>query len=93
MIPTKCDCGLTLLEISDPEILGTSRENTKDMVLKNRQAKGNKINLSKLVNTDILKIRELYGSNEYKQCQLAELFNVSQATISAIIIRKTWRHI
>jgi hypothetical protein len=52
---------------------------------------GEKHGQSKLKDRDILKIRRL--SNNYTQQQIAEIFNVNQATISYIINKKTWSHV
>ena len=48
---------------------------------------------SKLTNEQVLKIRELYKTGEYLQNQLATMFNVCFGTISAVVLRKIWKHI
>ena len=41
----------------------------------------------------VLTIRRVYGNREATQTQLAERFGILQATVSAIVARKTWKHI
>ncbi len=35
-------------------------------------------------------IRRLYKTGEYRQSQLAEMFNITQSTVSQCILGKTW---
>lgn len=75
--------------------LGTNADNSADMVAKERQFRpiGEIHQGSKLKESDVLKIRQLYGQGKYDQLDLAIMFEVSSLTISAIINRKTWKHI
>ena len=52
---------------------------------------GEKNNASKLNNKKVLMIRAIYPT--CKQYKLAEMFNVTQTTISAIINKRLWAHI
>jgi len=72
--------------------LGTSAENTADRDQKGRQAKGTRSWNARLIESDILKIREMY-SNGIPQKDLAVLFDMNSGTISSIIRGKSWRHI
>ena len=75
--------------------LGTHSDNMVDMHSKSRGGNlvGEKSNLSKLSEKDVLKIRNYYKDKKYNQYELAFIFNVSQACISDIVNRKTWKHI
>ncbi len=42
---------------------------------------------------DVREIRALYLSGNYSQYALAHMYGVLQATISKILLRKTWKHI
>ena len=75
---------------------GTNKDNTQDGLKKNRPigkkfnpAKGHDISHSKLIETDVLEIRESTMNKRY----LAEKYNVSFQTISDILLRKTWGHV
>jgi TPR repeat protein len=74
--------------------LGTPKDNTQDMLNKNRgpEQKGSKNPQAKLIEKDVKKIRAKYN----KGCTLKELaisFEVSIASISNIVRRKSWSHI
>lgn len=47
----------------------------------------------KLKNSDIIRIRKLYGEQEYTQENLAKEFGVAQSTIHCIVTRKLWKNI
>lgn len=49
--------------------------------------------LAKLTKKDIIKIRKLWVTKRYTQCELADIFYVTQANISAIVNKQTWNHI
>lgn len=101
--------GLYILHFCDnsscinPEHLfpGTHNDNAQDMVLKNRQLKGEDILLSKLIKSQIIEIRKLYRENRNKKftegrlscAMLADMFNVAHYTIWQIVNNKTWRHL
>ncbi|MEE9190115.1 MAG: NUMOD4 domain-containing protein [Candidatus Neomarinimicrobiota bacterium] len=48
---------------------------------------------SKLKDTDITKIRDLYSMGKYTYNELGKLFNVTQSAIGYIITGKRWAHI
>jgi len=50
-------------------------------------------NRAKFTNDDIIKIRIEYSSGNFKQHELAKIFNTDQGTISSIINHKKWKHI
>ena len=67
-------------------ILGTNMDNSQDMVSRNRQAKGEKIGISKL---SIEKAREIRESSELQRV-LAERYGVHQSVISDVKRRVIW---
>lgn len=69
--------------------LGSNQDNMKDMVTKNRQAKGILIKASKLTPEQILKIR----SDIRSQRKIAHDYGVSHTTIGDIKNNKYWSHI
>ena len=71
--------------------LGTHKDNSNDMVAKNRQAKGE--SLGRLTEKEVLEIRKKYSPIFYTQCVLAREYHVSQMAISKIVNRKSWAHI
>lgn len=89
-------------------ILGTYKQNSQDMVDRNRQCKGERMADAKLKESDINKIRGLYKFgqdlcknlgvkqsplNRYSLGGLAKMYNVSEQTIHRVIKGKTWKHV
>jgi len=74
--------------------LGTYKDNTQDMIRKNRQSipLGERNGHAKLTNSRVLVIRE-EAIDGISQTQLARLFGVSQRTISDVVNRKLWTHV
>lgn len=72
--------------------LGTSADNTADMVNKGRQAKGERTNVTPLRPSEVVKIRRLRRAGAGLPA-LAARFGVSRITIHNIEHRKTWAHI
>lgn len=68
---------------------GTIAENTKDMVSKNRHAKGAQCHTHKINEKDVSLIRE----SRLKTSELAKLMNVDYQLIHRVRIRNTWKHI
>ena len=64
-------------------------ENTREM----KHALGTKVGKSKLNEEQILKIRKLYKEEKYSMRELGRLYGVNHKTISAVVKRKTWKHI
>ena len=54
-------------------------------------AMGSNNNMSKLTETDVLKIREL--TNNKTDTEIARIFGVSRSTVNMIRNRKIWTHI
>jgi hypothetical protein len=71
--------------------LGTSRENTADMVAKGRQARGERKNTAKLTEKIVEKIRhEVAAGLTYRQAALK--YGVGFYSVRCIVRGKTWRH-
>ncbi|MEK6878045.1 MAG: HNH endonuclease signature motif containing protein [Nanoarchaeota archaeon] len=75
--------------------IGTPSDNSRDRENKGRgrNQKGEKHNMAKLIESEILKIRKLYKTGNYLQKELALFFNVSRANIGYIVKNKSWKHI
>ena len=72
--------------------IGTRTDNMKDMVRKQRGARGENIPQSKLTTRQVLEIRRRNAVGETNNT-LAAAFNVVQSTISRIVQRKRWMHV
>lgn len=73
--------------------LGTHADNSADMTRRKRQAAGERQGLSKLTADQVLTIRGARNSGVVTQQALADAFGIHQTGVSAIIARKTWKHI
>ena len=69
--------------------LGTHDANSKDMVLKQRQAKGEACGNSKLTEQEVLIIRDSVLPSRL----LAHMFSISKTNVLDIKNRKIWRHV
>ena len=80
----------------DHLFLGTKKDNTADMILKNRNGKkgavGEKNCKAKLNINDILQIRKLYAKG--MNCtNISSIYKVSISTIDRIVKKIYWKHI
>lgn len=77
----------------NPEHLksGTHAENLADKIRDGTDARGEKNSASKLTNEQVLAIRA--NLKNKSQGELAKEYGIVQGIISAIINRKTWKHI
>ena len=88
--------------------LGTRAVNLADMRQKNRQAtgdrhglrrhpdaaaKGGQLPQTKLTVNQVVEIRTRYALGGVRQVDLAAEYGVDQANVSAIVLRKSWKHI
>lgn len=73
----------------DHLFLGTIRDNQADKVSKNRQAKGEKVHLSKLSETQVHEIRAATGT----KTDIGQRFGVSRQAVGLIKRRAVWKHI
>jgi len=73
----------------DHLFLGTPKENSEDMVKKNRQAKGEDCGNSKLTEEQVKEIRNSPESSR----KIAAKFGTSKTNVLDIKRKKTWRHL
>lgn len=75
--------------------VGTQTDNMIDMREKKREnfVKGEKTGAAKLTEKQVLEVRRLWATGEYKICQLARMFGLTSMPMSAIVHRATWKHI
>lgn len=76
----------------------TSQENAlhAGRVLKTlgkKDQRGEKNTTSKLTAQQVLEIRKLWSDGEVNQTTIRKLYGISQATVSSIVCRKTWKHL
>ena len=73
--------------------LGTYKDNSDDMIAKGRDnhVKGENHGCAKLTWLQVDKIRDRYASSDITQKQLSKEYNVSEATIRRIIVKKIWK--
>jgi group I intron endonuclease len=70
-----------------------SEEKRKSLSDKMKKRKGIEANAHKLTENDVIQIRYKYKNDKYTQTELSKLFNITQATISDIIRKKSWSNI
>ena len=71
---------------------GSAQDNQNDKVQRNRQARGRKISLAKLYESDVKDIFKLYRA-DVSVTELADRFDVATSTICAVLDRRTWKHV
>lgn len=71
--------------------VGSHKDNMRDMVVKDRQAKGGRIGNAKLTPAKVREIREL--AKVMTQSKVAASFGIHQGTVNSIVRRETWRHV
>ena len=73
---------------------GLLKYKKKEKEIKNsRYSLGEEANGSKLTPEEVIEIRVLWEYREYKQTELADMFNVDPRTINHVITRRQWKHI
>jgi len=70
--------------------LGTAKDNSRDMVNKNRSATGIRNGISKLTNLQVKEIRLKYSKGYYTQYQLADEYSIYQSSINRIVNNKVY---
>ena len=73
--------------------LGTRQENADDKQIHGTTARGEKIESSKLTESEVASIRRMYASGGFSQTEIALRYGVTQANVSEIVRRKTWNHL
>lgn len=82
----------------DHLFLGSQKQNMEDMVSKGRAAKfkiavrGENNGMSKLSNSDAVKIRSEYATGGRSQQSIADNYGVSQKAISLLITGENWKY-
>ncbi len=71
----------------------TRKENMADKIVHGTKLQGERVPVSKLTAEKVNIIRLQYKKRQFNQRQLAELNEVHPASISDIILRKSWSHI
>ena len=71
--------------------LGTHQDNMKDMVTRDRQARGERNGRSKLTIEEVENIRRIYGMGNHTQQQVAYQFGVSISSIRKILSEEYWK--
>ena len=71
--------------------IGTHKENSQDMVNKNRQAVGEQCGNSKLKEEDVQRIRLLQG--QLSSRKVAVLFDISKTNVLDIWRKNIWNHL
>lgn len=87
----RCDCKLCVRP--DHLWLGTGRDNINDMISKGRSLIGERNHKARVTAQQVIEIRSLYHTGLYSQQELGDRVGINQATISSIILHKTWRHL
>lgn len=72
---------------------GTHLENMMDSVEQGTRARGQRNARSKLTEEQVLEVRALHAEGLLTQYEIADKMGVKQATVSSIVLRKTWRHL
>lgn len=73
--------------------IGTRMENVQDMLDKQRNPKGEIIGNSRLSEEEVVYIKHKLAVGEKTGKQLADEFNISESTVSAIKNQVVWRHV
>ena len=78
----------------NPEHLeeGTHKQNSLDMVKRNRQAKGSKNGSAKLTESDVKEIRHLKEKG-LRLTDLSNKFGVSVTNVCDIVNKRSWKHV
>ena len=86
----KCDRPLCI----NPEHLfvGTSADNSKDMVAKSRQARGERQGLSILKEHQVIAMRAAFKGG-MTVMQISRSFGIGYQTVRHVIKRNTWKHL
>lgn len=71
----------------------TQQENMDHAKQHDLHTKGEDNNTAKLKKNDVLDIRNAYKLGCFSQSEIADAYNVSQTSISAIITKRNWSHI
>ncbi len=74
-------------------LLGTHKENSQDMVARQRNHKGSEHHSAILTEEQVIEMRHLFANHKPTIKYLASLYSVKPRTIEAVVYRQNWRHI
>ena len=77
----------------DHLFLGTRHDNAKDCIKKGRWPLGSSRYNAKLTENDAHEVRQSFQKGVETPVALAKRFKVSSAAISAVLRRKSWKHV
>lgn len=72
---------------------GTTVENVADMIARDRNVKGERVNTAKLTAAQVAEIRMRYTDTRGAKAALAREYGISQSSLGCIINRQNWRHV
>lgn len=94
--PEKCEArhlnGIRNDNRPDNLAWGTHKENSEDSRRNGTMAIGERQGASKLTAKDVIAIREMRSSG-MSLSSIASLFSIDKSNVSAIALRKSWRHV
>lgn len=73
--------------------LGTHQDNSDDAVKRGRRPVGEAAKQSSLTEADVRNIRRRYAEGGIMYKELAAVYGIAPGNISAIVKRKTWKHV
>ncbi len=92
-VPTGLDvrhtCDVVCCVNPEHLVLGTRKQNMADAKARGRHAHGSRCGQAKITEQDVINIR----ADKRSQSQIAKQYGLSQATVSVLINRKTWKHV
>lgn len=68
-------------------------ENEKDKEKHGTKLFGECVGNSKLRESDVLKIRDLYSKGDLNQYEIAQMFDIRQSSVKEIILGRVWKHL
>lgn len=80
---------------TNPEHLavGTMKDNSRDCIESNRICRGEKSPFAKLTEENVVEIKKKLRKDKLTCKEISKEFNVSSACISAINVKRNWKHI
>ncbi len=75
----------------DHLFLGSTEVNQQDKVNKGRQAQGESNGQSKLSKMEVMEIRDLLKCGRFYQREVGAFYNITQAHVSTLDLRKAWK--
>lgn len=73
--------------------LGTTATNMRDKALRFRGNRGEKHNMARLTEADVLSIRAEYAKGGISVYAIAKKYKVNWFTVDNVIKRKSWKHV